>query len=364
MKEARVLVVDDSAAVRQMIRAVLLEDADIREVITRPCGEEALSRLGFGDIDIIVLDIEMPGMDGLEVLRRIQAQRMNVPVIVFSSATREGADVTVQALALGAVDFVTKPAGTSSFGDARDYVRTRLIGSIRAVLGRKPAAASSERVRPQSPARGAERIAAVVIAASMGGPHALGRLLGGLPREMEVPVFIVQHMPPLFLRVFAQRLADSVHPAVRECGSEEEVPPGSIWLAAGGRHMEVVRRGQKARVRMVEGDPVNFCRPAADILFASAARVYGSGVLGVVMTGMGQDGLEGTRQILSVGGEVIVQDQDSSVVWGMAGSIVRNGLASAIIPLEELGSEIVQRVRVSARADAGLPGRQYRRRED
>ncbi len=357
MKEARVLVVDDSAAVRQMIRSVLLEDPGICEVITRPGGEEALSRLASGDIDIIVLDIEMPGMNGLEVLRRIQAERLNVPVIVFSSATREGADVTVNALALGAVDFVTKPAGTSSFDDAREYVRTRLMGSIRAVLGRRPDAAARENARRRGPTARTGRIAAVVIAASMGGPHALGKLLAGLPRDLEVPVFIVQHMPPLFLSVFAQRLAESVHPAVRECGSEAEVTAGSIWLAAGGRHMEVVRRERKVRVRMVEGDPVNFCRPAADILFASAAGVYGSGVLGVVMTGMGQDGLDGARKVLSAGGEVVVQDHDSSVVWGMAGSVVRHGLASAIVPLGDLGSEIAQRVRMSARADAGLPGR-------
>ena len=349
MSGIRVLVVDDSAAVRRLIRMVLDEEPAIGEVVAEPGGRNALARLARERMDLVVLDLEMPDMSGLDVLRALRQQHLDVPVIVFSAAGGRGDRATVEALALGAVDFVTKPVDTGSVEDALEYMRTALLERIRSVFRTQP---SVPREIPRAPARLApgHPVSAVLIAASMGGPHALTELLASLPRSPGVPFFVVQHMPAAFISIFTKRLAASALLSVRECVSEETVAPDTLWFATGGRHMEVARRGKRVVVRPREGEPVNFCRPAADVLFASAARTWGAGVLAVVMTGMGQDGLEGAGAVREQGGRVLVQDRESSVVWGMAGAVARHDLADAVVPLHDLGAEIMCSIGASRRS--------------
>ena len=341
MSGIRVLVVDDSAAVRRLIRMVLDEEPAIGEVVSESDGRTALTRLAEQRIDLVVLDLEMPDLGGLDVLRALRQQHLDVPVIVFSAAGRHGDRATVEALALGAVDFVTKPVDTGSVDDALEYMRPALLERIRAVFRTQPSMPERPVTAPKRLARPGHPVSAVVIAASMGGPHALAELFSAIPRSPGVPFFVVQHMPAAFITILARRLAASASLSVRECVSEERVAPDTLWFATGGHHMEVARRGRRVVVRPREGEPVNFCRPAADVLFASAARAWGPGVLAVVMTGMGQDGLEGSGAIREQGGRVLVQDRESSVVWGMAGSVVRQGLADTVVPLRDLGAEIM-----------------------
>lgn len=356
MTPIRVMIVDDTSAVRRVLTQVLEEESDISVVGTAYNGHEALEKLPRLTPDILLLDIEMPGMSGLELLRELRTAQSTLPVLLFSSLTERGAMVTIEALLLGARDYVTKPSMLGSAGAARDYIRRQVVPRLRDILGRglpraappgktpPVAAAPYPPIRLVPPGEPAQPVDAVVIAVSTGGPNALSEVIPALPGDLPVPVFIVQHMPTFFTQALARRL-DQLSPLrVLECTQAAMVNAGEVWLAQGGVHMAVERRGDDTWVVPNDGEPENFCRPSADVLFRSAVTAFGGRLLGVVMTGMGNDGMAGCRAIRGAGGQVIVQDRETSVVWGMPSSVAEAGLAHQVLPLSGLAGEIVRRI--------------------
>lgn len=350
MSAIRVFLVDDTAAVRHILTQILEEDPDIIVVGTASDGRQGLERLQRVDADLLILDVEMPGMGGLEMLKELKVSRPELPVLVFSSITERGAMVTIEALSLGASDYVPKPAMVGTAAEARDYIKSSLLGKIKTLLkhSSRPSTTSAPLPRPVAAHLQHQRIPArvdlVVIGSSMGGPRALGHLIPALPADFPVPILVVQHMPAVFTRALASRLNQNASLNVAECDSSQHAEPGQVWLAAGDYHMTVDKQGSETLIAPLRTEPVNFCRPAVDILFASAAKHYGANVLAVVMTGMGQDGLEGCRQLAKAGAQILVQDQPTSAVWGMPGVVSRAGLACAELPLHEIAPEILRRV--------------------
>jgi two-component system chemotaxis response regulator CheB len=321
-----------------------------------------------------VLDIQMPDLDGISALPLLLAKRRNLAVIVVSSLTRAHAELSLKALSLGAADCVPKPDSSTAILGAKEF-RRELIDKIRALGARRrgtgafvktgatllsgsgPRVASppispqeyqsalaplkmpSYTLRPFSP--NTPRI--LVIGASTGGPPALTTILGRIDEVTQgAPVLITQHMPPTFTTILAEHLARTSRRPTREPADGETVRAGSIYVAPGGRHMRVTRRNGTAVIALDDGPPVNFCKPAVDPLFSSAAQVWGSWVLAIVLTGMGNDGTRGAVDVVAAGGNVIAQDEASSVVWGMPGSVAQAGLCSAVLPLERIGSKIVR----------------------
>ncbi len=342
MRPIRVLVVDDSTVVRRLVSGVLAAEADIEVVGSASSGEAALARLPQLSPDVVTLDVDMEGLSGLETLKRIRADWPRLPVIMFSALTQRGAATTIDALLLGASDYVTKPTGAGSPDEAMACVRDQLLPRIRELVRHVRAREAPPTCRPRAGAR----VEVVVIGVSTGGPNALMQVLPELPADLRAPVLIVQHMPPLFTRMLAQGLTAKCRLAVAEAEDGEAVLAGRVLLAPGGRHLEVARdAGASApRARLHDGPPENSCRPSADVLFRSAVRAYGAGVLAVVLTGMGQDGLRGAEAVREAGGATLAQDEASSVVWGMPGFVVRAGLADAVLPIERVAAEIVARV--------------------
>ena len=338
----RVLVVDDSATIRNVLSSTLAADPDLQIAGTAVNGQVALAAIAAGPPDIVLLDVEMPILDGISTLREIRRSHPKLPVLMFSSLTERGSQATLDALLAGANDYVAKPAGLDAADVAR-RIREDVIGKIKALVPRggggapRPAAPSAPRptVAPRR-----EVIRGVVIGVSTGGPVALAEVLPAFAAKARVPVLIVQHMPAFFTAQLAERLSRICGTSVREARMGEEVRPGDILMAPGGRHLELTGDAAGVRTRLTDDPPENSCRPAADVLFRSAARIWGRGTLGVVLTGMGRDGLQGAQAIVAAGGEVIAQDEFTSVVWGMPGEVVRAGLADAVLPLSQIGVEV------------------------
>jgi two-component system chemotaxis response regulator CheB len=348
----RVLVVDDSVVVRRMISDVLNADTRITVVATAPNGAIALQKLTQVNPDLVLLDVEMPDMDGIETVARLRETFPRLPVIMCSSLTERGADVTLRALAAGATDYVTKPTAAVTQADRLDSFKSQLIEKVVA-LGHAsllPAPPLLSRL-PASPSLapvvrlGKEPISALCVGCSTGGPNALGELFRGLPSDLPVPIFIVQHMPPLFTRMLAERLAAASGVSVVEAEHGATVEPGRAYIAPGDNHLLVGRDGARVVTLLNKEPPENSCRPAVDVLFRSVARLYGAGVLACVMTGMGHDGARGSRNIVDAGGNVIVQSAETCVVPSMPGAVVAAGLADKVLPLSQLASELVARVR-------------------
>ena len=324
-----VLICDDSATIRSILSTTLGADPELKVVGTAVHGEACLAAIPTARPDLVLLDVEMPVMDGITTLREIRRRFGKLPVVMFSSLTERGAKATV---------------------DAR--IRTDVIGRIKSLIPRRvtaptadrPAVRASEGSMPPRAVR-QERIQAVVIAVSTGGPTALAEVLPAFVPDARVPVLVVQHMPPFFTAHLAERLAKTGSLPVREAADGELAKPGEVLLAPGGRHLELVGDAAQPRVRLSDDPPENSCRPAADVLFRSAVRLWGGGTLGVVLTGMGKDGLAGCRAIVAAGGSVIAQDEFSSVVWGMPGEVVRAGLADAVLPLSQVGVEVALRLK-------------------
>jgi len=347
---SRVLVVDDSVVVRKVVSDVLGADPWFDVVGSAPNGKVALQKIDQLHPDLVVLDVEMPVMDGLATLREIKRLSPEVRVVMFSSFTTAGAKVTVDALTFGAEDYATKPSEGMSSDAARAAVAETLVPKLkaltrpRAASGLLPAPAAAPRRR--RPVGATEGIDVVAIGASTGGPNALALLFARLPANLPVPIVVVQHMPPVFTKHFAERLTRESNVPVVEGADGDRVLPGHAYLAPGGRHMTVERVGAGAVLALDDGPPVHSCRPAADVLFASVERTFRARTLVVVMTGMGEDGLAGARVLAAVGARVLVQDRGSSVVWGMAGAVAGAGLADLELSPTELGDEIVRRARV------------------
>jgi two-component system chemotaxis response regulator CheB len=340
-----------------MVSDALSADPQLEVVGTAANGKIALARIPQVNPDVVILDVEMPELDGLETLRRLRQTHLFLPVIMFSTVTRRGAAATLDALSLGANDYVTKPANVGSAHQAIEQIRAELIPKIKMFCGKAAGLEFPQTARPTPAAiPGAQRLAApfrhigrvevVAIGVSTGGPNALSELLPQFPADFSVPIVIVQHMPPVFTKLLAERLEARANIKVEEGAPGQVVKAGQAFLAPGNYHMIVQREEGSVRIQTNQEPPENSCRPAADVLFKSVAETYGGGALGVVMTGMGQDGLRGSERIHEAGGQVFVQDQETSVVWGMPGFVANAGLADKILPLHELGNEIVRKVRV------------------
>jgi two-component system, chemotaxis family, protein-glutamate methylesterase/glutaminase len=362
----RVLAADDSAVMRGMMRSLFLAHARGRDGLppmelcdVAKDGVECMEAVAKLRPDVLVLDLEMPRLDGLGVLERLRREGARPPVIMCSSHTEHGARATLEALALGAADYVMKPAGQRDLASAMASLAEQLLPRIAALARARRAAARAAETRGALQQRKAEsrtgsRIEVVVIGLSTGGPAALERMLPRLPGDFPVPVLIVQHMPKLFTGALAERLDKCCSLHVEEAYEGAEVLPGTVWLAPGDSHMEVVWKRSpfavseqgSARVRLHQQAPLNHCRPSVDYLFHSAARLYGAGVLALMMTGMGADGLDGAQAVFDSGGLVLAQDEATSAVWGMPGRVSEAGIASITLPLEMLAAELQARVRV------------------
>ncbi len=347
MAKIRVLVVDDSSLIRKVVSEELAADPQIEIAATAANGRIALARMTQVNPDLVILDVEMPEMDGLAALAELRKTHPRVPVIMFSALTERGAAATLDALALGASDYFTKPSGPGGLDSSRQVIRDELIPAIKALCRDRVAVSLPASAPPlvTSPTQGPHaRVDVVAIGVSTGGPNALAEIFRGLPADLSVPILIVQHMPPLFTKLLAERLSAIGSIPVEEATSGVELRPGRAWIAPGDFHMTVARSASSVRVRLNQDQPENSCRPAVDPLFRSIANSFGANCLAVILTGMGQDGLRGSEAIRSAGGQVIAQDEASSVVWGMPGFVVRAGLADKVLPLAQVGGEIVRRV--------------------
>ena len=356
----RVLIADDSAVVRGLV-ARWLGEAGYEVVATAANGRIAVEAMARHDPDVVLLDIDMPELDGTQALPLLLAKSPGLQVVMMSTLTTRNADISLRCLALGAVDYLAKPESnrgvTTSDVFRTDLIeRVRLFGSARA--RRRPAHASGVSTgniasalpplpRPAAPvvlrpkARGVPpRV--LLIGASTGGPRAVGEVLEkiGTATLRQFPVLIVQHMPPVFTAVFAEHLGARTGLPAAEGKADERLQPGRIYVAPGGRHMGLAGSRGDITIRLDDGPVVNFCRPAVDVLFRDAAAIYGAAALAVVLTGMGSDGTGGAKALTDAGAAVLAQDEATSTVWGMPGSIAKAGLAQAILPLGEIGGAL------------------------
>jgi two-component system, chemotaxis family, protein-glutamate methylesterase/glutaminase len=338
--QVRVLVVDDSVVMRRVIARTLERHPSIAQTDFAGDGAAALAKITTRRPDVVVLDLEMPVLDGFETLKELRRTDAQLPVVLFSSLDERVAAATLEACSLGATDFVVKPRG-SGLVEAEDYVRDNLTPLVIALASARPQHPAAPSVSACDPAA---RVDAVVIGTSTGGPDALTKMVGALPTDLPVPVLVVQHMPPMFTRLLAERLHRLGGLPVREAAHGDLVTPGTVYVAPGNRHLQVARVAGQVRVVLGDGPPQNSCRPAADVLFCSAVDVYGGRTLAVVLTGMGHDGLRGAGAVRAAGGQVLVQDPATALINSMPGSVLDAGLAQAALPLEPLARELVRRV--------------------
>ncbi|WP_203670050.1 protein-glutamate methylesterase/protein-glutamine glutaminase [Cellulomonas pakistanensis] len=384
MTRIRVLVVDDSVVVRRLVTDSLSRDPDIEVVGFASNGRIALAKVDQLAPDLVTMDIEMPEMNGIEAVRALRRNRHTMPIIMFSTLTERGASATLDALVAGATDYVTKPANVGSVQESLDRVASELIPKIKALVPHRPGAGAASAPAATAPAVARPRIAAgapaaaphvassaharrpvvtrpapaphpvsaVIIGSSTGGPEALSKVIGSLSAAPSVPVLVVQHMPPVFTRQLAARL-DRLGPAtVVEAADGDLLRPGTVYIAPGDHHLELSRSAGSLRVKLTDGPPVNFCRPAVDVLFRSAVRELGGQLLALVLTGMGADGRTGSEDVVGAGGTVLVQDEPTSVVWGMPGAVATAGFAHRVLPLGEVAPTLES---VLARAGSGRP---------
>jgi two-component system chemotaxis response regulator CheB len=364
MPQARILIVDDSSLMRKLLRDAIEADPSLLLAGAATNGRIALAMLAEAVPDLIVLDIEMPELDGLATLVEVKKLYPKLPVIMFSSLSVRGAEATITALMRGASDYVTKPSGPGGVAQAVAAISSVLLPKIRALCAPQlrtadPVAPEAKpRLRAPAPPADSRPIEIVAIGSSTGGPDALAAVLSQIPASFAVPVVIAQHMPPVFTNFLAQRLNALTALHVAEAQDGQPLGAGSAWIAPGDFHT-IVRRGGSGVVLATNQEPeVNSCRPSVDVLFRSVARIYGDTALAVVLTGMGQDGLAGAQELVRSGSRVFVQDMATSVVWGMPGFIARSNLAERVLPLEAIGREVVATVAgsraASSRAHRGI----------
>ena len=361
-RRIRVMLVDDAVVVRGLFARWVEAEPDLEVVATLRTGRDAVNQLERVDPDVVVLDVDMPELDGIAALPLLLEKKRDLVVIMASTLTRRNAEISLRALSLGAADYIPKP-GSNREVTASTAFRRDLIEKIRQLGLRAKRLRHGIKARVSRPAKSAPSIVpateetaplrlrqmpltpprVLVIGASTGGPQALNRLVVQMDAVIQrAPVLITQHMPPTFTAVLAEHLARVSKFPVREAIDGEEVNAGAIYLAPGGKHLKVERRDGTAVIAIDDGPMVNFCKPAVDPLFASAAQVWGSKVLALVLTGMGSDGLAGAKEIVAAGGHVIAQDEETSVVWGMPGQVTNAGLCSAVLPLPEIGGRITR----------------------
>jgi two-component system, chemotaxis family, protein-glutamate methylesterase/glutaminase len=347
----RVLLVNDGAAIRSALSRALAQDQDLEVAGTAANGRTALAKFSTLKPDIVLLDFEMPGMDCLETVRELRKKGPCIPIIMFSNLAGRGAAVTLEALSLGVTDYVTKPS-SADVTATLDVISRELIPKIRALChlpevhnklspAARPRAQAFQATTYRSP-RLLSPVQIVAIGVSTGGPDALARVLPSLPANFPVPVVIAQHMPRIFTSQLASRLSAKSSLPVRECVSGEPLRPGCAVIAPGDFHMVLSQEGGSLHLRTHQGPKENFCRPSVDVLFHSIARTFGAHALAVVLTGMGHDGLKGCEALHGLGAQIYVQDEASSVVWGMPGLVAQSGLADKILPLDQIAAQIVR----------------------
>jgi two-component system chemotaxis response regulator CheB len=357
------MVVDDAVVVRGLVSRWVDGEPDMKVVSSLRTGREAVDQVERVDPDVVILDVEMPVLDGIAALPLLLEKKRDLVVIMASTLTRRNAEVSLKALSLGAADYVPKPETnrevTTSATFRRDLIeKIRQLGTRRRrgpIAPRAPTPAPAARadehrrlgeaadaqikLRPFSTA--APRV--LLVGSSTGGPQALTALVGQLNGVIDhAPVLITQHMPPTFTTILAEHLARASGRPAREGAHGEQVLAGNIYLAPGGRHMRVVRRDGNAVIALDDGPLVNFCRPAVDPLFTSAAAIWGPSILAVILTGMGSDGTRGAADLVAAGGSVIAQDEATSVVWGMPGSAAHAGVCSAVLPLDQIAPKVTR----------------------
>lgn len=347
----RVMVVDDSAVVRGLIVRILEDDPSIEIAATCSNGMLAVQQAARIKPDVVILDVEMPVMDGLTALPKLLEVDPSMRIIMASTLTQRNARVSMDALERGAADYLPKPT-TSGVAASNDF-RRELLQKVVA-LGHHPAQPRVP-VRPAAafksslfPAGSGFKLRAsrpsqpqvLVIGSSTGGPQALMTLLAKLPPVIDVPILVAQHMPATFTAILAQHIARASGRPCAEAAHNKVLRAGSIYLAPGDYHLETARAGTALVAHLTQAPPENFCRPSVNPLFRSAARLFGANVCAVMLTGMGSDGLDGTRQLAEAGAPVIAQDEASCVVWGMPGAIATGGLCTAVLPLTEIAAHV------------------------
>jgi len=352
----RVLVVDDSVVIRRLVTHALEQDPALNVVGVASNGAIALQRIPQLNPDVITLDIEMPEMDGLETLRRVRREYPQIRIIMFSTLTERGAAITLEALTLGADDYVAKASNEGSLDRSMTRLREELVPKIKQFFhlpaqSRVPERSAPARVfettpawrRPTSSLGPKVRPKVVVIGVSTGGPTALGTIMPMFPEGFSLPILVVQHMPPLFTRLLAERLHTTCKLTVKEASKGERVEQGKVLLAPGDYHLKVETNGGGVRVCLDQSPQQNSCRPAVDALFTSIGEVYGGAAIAVILTGMGQDGLRGASILKAQGATIVAQDEASSVVWGMPGAVVNAGLADSVVTLDQVVPEILRK---------------------
>lgn len=360
----RTLIVDDSVVIRRLVANALEDDPEIEVVGAAANGAIALQKIPQVNPDVVTMDVEMPEMDGIEALRRIRKEYPNLIVIMFSTLTSRGASATMEALGLGASDYVTKPSHIGSIDRSVTSLRDDLIPKIkqfflRQAMHRVKADVDSHahsQAHAQSHAHPAPPVAAgprshhigqrriLAIGVSTGGPTALAEIFPSFPADLRVPIVIVQHMPPMFTRLLAERLQQKSKLRVEEATDGMRLEPGKAIVAPGDYHLKIRRMQTEIVCTLNQDPPENSCRPAVDVLFRSVQDVYGGSTVAAILTGMGQDGLRGVEGLHATGAYVIAQDEASSVVWGMPGAVVKAGLADSVVPLQGMVPEMLRRL--------------------
>jgi len=373
----RIMVVDDAVVVRAMIRRWVEAEPDM-QVVACACGaREAIDQMERKDPDVVILDVTMPEMDGISALPRLLEKKRNLVVLMVSTLTRRNAEISLQALSLGAADYIPKPEGDRELMSSSSFQR-ELIDKIRVLGFRRKQSGGERAAAPTIPGNGFRRELALaddaskldapsiapaaaeagnivlrpvpstkprvlLIGASTGGPPALNAVLGAIGRVIDhAPVLITQHMPSTFTTILAEHLSRASGRPAAEARDGERIRAGHIYVAPGGLHMRVARCNGEAVIVLDDGPLIHFCKPAVDTLFVSAAALWGAWNLGLVMTGMGCDGSLGAAQLVAAGGCVMVQDEESSAVWGMPGRVAQAGLASAVLPLDQIAPKVVR----------------------
>lgn len=354
----RVLVVDDSAVIRGLISRWLEEDPGITVAGSAVNGRHAVTIAQEKPFDVAILDIEMPEMDGLTALPLLVKAQPGLKVLMASTLTRRNAEISLKAMSLGAADYVPKPE-TMRDGKSPAEFRTELIEKVKA-LGTPAASKRAPGIVPRTATRtlasaapakitlrapSAVKPQVIAIGSSTGGPQALFEVVKVLAPALDLPVVITQHMPAAFTAILAEHIRKASGLACAEGKTGDVLKPRQVYVAPGGQHMLVERRNGQPTIVLSDAPPENYCKPAVDPMFRSLAAAYGSGVLGIILTGMGQDGREGGRAIVGAGGTILAQDEATSVVWGMPGAVAQAGLCSAVVPLAQIVPEVLKLTR-------------------
>lgn len=349
MKKIKVLVVDDSALMRKIISDMINEVEDIEVLDTAKNGEDLIEKLTRMTPDVITLDVEMPKMDGIAALKEMKKLNISIPVIVLSSISSRGPVLTMECLAAGAFDFLPKPSGAISLDINK--VKEELFQKIRLAYGRNSATPQHKNINIEErkvetkivKKLSSDKIEAVVIGASTGGPKAVYAVITALPENLGVPVFVVQHMPVGFTKAFAERLNSNSKIKVVEAAEGMNIAKDTVYIAPGGFHMEV---GSDMRIHLNTEPTLWGVRPAADKLFMSAVKVYGSHLISIVLTGMGRDGASGTVEVKKNGGITIAEDKSTCTIYGMPKAAYETGMVDIVLPIDSVANEIVKTVRI------------------